>query len=307
MQGIKRIDETAFIGRDIGTVTIVRELGRGNMGIVFIAFQKSLRRQVAVKVLPKSVVVNEEARQQFLDEAEIIAGLSHPNIIPIFEMGETTDFYYQVMQLVTGSDLKAIIRDRLKHPVSIRRLLPLYQTIDLMAQVLDGLDYAHHEGIIHQDIKPANILVEQRGMRPLIADFGIAKTAQTEYKEVDTIVGTPLYLSPEHARGLETDARSDIYSAGVVLFEMLAGKLPLHSESIEEVFRRKLQAPDTVFALKPHDASPLINEELEAILLRAMAGNPVNRYQSCAAFRADLLRFRDKYVPRPPQGQEPPA
>lgn len=292
MNTIKKVDFTSYIGKDLGGVTILRELGRGNMGIVFVAFQRSLKRQVAVKALPKMLAHTNKASEQFRDEAEIIAGLSHPNIIPIFEMGENDDIYYQVMQLIVGSDLRTIIKKRLKYPVPSKRVLPIDETLDIMIQVLDGLAYAHDEGIVHQDVKPANILLEEKTKRPLIADFGIARTAQMEYSSGGMIVGTPTYLSPEQARTEETDQRTDVYSAGVVLFEMLAGVLPMRKEKIRDLLLRKINDPDSVFPQRPSEVSPHIDESLERIIMRATAGSLEARYPTCRAFKEDLSSYR---------------
>jgi eukaryotic-like serine/threonine-protein kinase len=291
---VKRIDETKFLNRELGTVLIQRELGRGNMGLVFVGLQRSLKREVAVKVLPKAVVSNALARRQFRDEAETVAILNHPNIVPIFEMGETDDCYYQVMQLVAGRDLRTLIRERYRMPLNGMRIYPLEATLEIMAQVLDGLYYAHVEGVVHQDIKPANILVEERSMRPRLADFGIAKTAQLEYNTNGFVVGTPLYLSPEQAAGGQTDRRSDLYSAGVVLFEMLCGALPLRNESVEQFMARKIESPDSIFAKRPSEASPHISPELEEIILTALAGDPDMRFDDCRIFRERLVRFRNQ-------------
>jgi eukaryotic-like serine/threonine-protein kinase len=302
---MKKIDETPFLGRELGTVVLERELGRGNMGIVFVGLQKTLKRQVAVKVLPKSQVSSDMARQQFRDEAETVAVLNHPNIVPIFEMGEVDDCYFQVMQLVNGKDLRTIIKDRYRNPVNGRRALPLAQCIDLATQMLDGLGYAHAEGVVHQDIKPANILVETRSMRPLIADFGIAKTAQIEYSTQGFVVGTPLYLSPEQAAGRTTDNRSDIYSAGVVFFESITGALPLRNEGVDQFLNRKIQSPETIFAKKPSEASPEITPELEDIIMTALAPDPQHRFQDCRAFRERLLHFKTSRASRPAEWVRP--
>lgn len=297
---IRSYDVTQLIGQDLGGTTVLKLLGRGAMGAVFVAFQKSLKRQVAVKVLPKSVATTELSRSQFLDEAETIAALSHPYIIPIFEMGETTDVYYQVMQLVQGSDLNNIIRNHLKHPVPSQRLIPIGTTISLIVSVLEGLSYAHAEGVIHQDMKPANILIEQKTRRPLIADFGIARTAQAEYKAQGLIVGTPLYLAPEQASAQATDARADIYSMGVILFEMLAGAIPVNQETAKQLLIRKVRNPSTVYTRRPSECSPIVNAEMERIILKAVAPRREDRYQSCSEFIADLHGFRDKFVQRKP-------
>ncbi len=296
MSNIKNIDFTQYIGKDLGGVTVLRELGRGNMGIVFVAFQRSLKRQVAVKALPKALAHNTRASEQFRDEAEIIAGLSHPNVIPIFEMGENEDVYFQVMQLVNGSDLRTIIKNRLKYPVPSKRVLPILESVGIMIQVLDGLAFAHDEGIIHQDVKPANILMEVKTKRPLILDFGIARTAQMEYSSGGMIVGTPSYLSPEQARTEQTDARTDVYSAGVVLYEMLAGSLPMRKEKVRDLLLRKINQPDSLFIQSPSTFSPHIDSDMEKILLKATAGSLDARYSDCRAFQQDLVRYRDTHL-----------
>jgi eukaryotic-like serine/threonine-protein kinase len=181
------INTKAFIGRELGTVTLLKVLGQGANGVVFAAFQRTLKRQVAVKVLPKSEALRQTSRELFLQEAEMVAALNHPNIIPIFEMGEAADCYYQVMQLVQGSDLETIIEKRLNNPLPTRRSLSVADSLNIMAQVLDGLGYAHDEGVIHQDIKPSNTLIEERSRRPLIADFGIATTLGLEIQDKDAI------------------------------------------------------------------------------------------------------------------------
>lgn len=289
-----QFDATRYIGHTLGNVTIVKELGRGSMGIVYIGYQKSLKRQVAVKMLPKVRVTDEFFSRQFREEAEIIAVLSHPNIIPIFEMGEHEEYYYQVMQLIGGADLSSVLKRRLRHPVVSKRLLPLEQTLKLVTDVLDGLGYAHEEGVVHQDIKPGNILVEQRRGRPLIADFGIAKAAQAEYQAEGLVVGSPTYLSPEQAAGRETDHRTDIYAVGIMLFEMLAGDLPIRREGAKNMIIRKIRQPDTFFTAPPSGFSPLIDDRLEEIILRAVRPDPAERYPDCESLREVLLDYDER-------------
>ena len=277
---IVSFDFNGFIGRDIGNVTILKELGRGNRGVVFIGFQKSLKRQVAVKILPKVCATTEEQREQFRDEAETLAILSHPNIITIFEMGEESDFYFQTMQLISGADLDKIITRYLKYPVPTKRLIPLNYAVDLIIQVVGGLGYAHDEGIIHQDIKPSNVLIEKRTKRPLIVDFGIAKTAHVEPQlKEGLVIGSPIYMSPEQASGKETDRRTDIYSLGVLFLKMLTGILPVRKENAEEILVRKIKRPDTFLPRTLTDASPLINDELEKIILKAIEVDAAKRYK----------------------------
>jgi serine/threonine-protein kinase len=282
-----------FIGREIGNVTLIRELGRGVMGVVFVAFQKSLKRQVAVKVLAKNRETMQLASELFRDEGEVVAVLSHPNIIPIFEMGETDDCYFQVMQLVDGIDLRSTMKRVSKHPVPSKRLIPLDEGIDIIIQVADALGYAHEEGVVHQDIKPANILIENRTRRPLVADFGIARAFAGEYKSDGLVVGSPLYMAPEQAMGKVTDGRADIYSLGVMLFEIAAGSLPIRLEDkVERILERKKYAPDTFFIKLPSQVSSHIDSSLEKIIMKATAAIVEQRYQTCAALCDDLKRFQ---------------
>ncbi|NBB91835.1 MAG: protein kinase [Gammaproteobacteria bacterium] len=291
MSEISAYDYTGAIGRAFGNFIVVRELGRGAMGAVFVGYQKSLKRQVAIKLLPKALARSELARQQFRDEAETIAILNHPHIITIFESGEDDDYFYQVMQLVEGQDLAHILAKLKRHPVPARRILPLHHSLRLIGEVLDGLDFAHEEGVIHQDLKPANILVDNRTGRALIADFGIAKTQQIEYAARGMIVGTPQYLSPEQAAADETDRRTDIYSVGVILFELIAGQLPVRRESGKETVARKISAPDTFFTKPPSACSPAIDGGLESIILKATAADPGRRFGTCRAFGQALQRW----------------
>jgi serine/threonine protein kinase len=301
------IEWNAFIGRELANVTLVKELGRGMMGVVFVGFQKSLKRQVAVKVLHKAKVRNAAAWQSFRDEGEALAVLNHPNIVPIYEMGETDDCYFQVMQLVEGSDLRSIIKRNLKHPIPAKRLIPVENTIEIMLKTLDGLGFAHEGGVIHQDIKPANILIENRDGRPLIADFGIARIVEVEYSSEGKIVGTPLYMSPEQAGGKEVDGRADIYSMGVILFEMLVGKLPVREESVTNIIERKKFAPDTFFMTRPRGVSSLVDESLEQIVFKAIETDPAKRYHRCEDFIHDLKRYRQNSLPlsRSSEGRMP--
>ena len=291
MAGIASVDLLQYIGANIGTVTLVKLLGRGGMGAVFIGYQASLKRQVAVKILPKSVASSERARQMFRDEAETVGILSHPNIVPVYEMGETGDFFFQVMQLVVGQDLKTILGKARKHPVPTKRILPMPETFRYIRQILDALGYAHEEGVFHQDIKPANILVDDRFRRALVADFGIARTVWAEYGTKPALVGTPVYMSPEQAACTAVDGRTDIYSVGVILFEMTAGYLPTHNEPVAGLIKRKKTEPDTFFTARPSEINPSINGELETIINKAIASNPDNRFADCMEFKTVLETY----------------
>jgi eukaryotic-like serine/threonine-protein kinase len=291
------VDWNAFVGRELGNVTLIRELGRGVMGVVFVGYQKSLKRQVAVKILAKAADSPELSSALFRDEGEMVAVLAHPNIIPIFEMGEADNCFFQVMQLVDGTDLRSILRSIARHPLPRKRHMPLTEAIGYMLQILDALQYAHEEGVIHQDIKPANILVEKRSKRPLVADFGIARALAGEYKSEGLVVGTPLYMAPEQVTGNVTDGRSDLYSAGVILFEMAAGSLPVrNSERAEQILLRKKNAPDTFFTAKPSEVSSQVDAQLERIIIKATLPAAEWRYASCKAFADDLREYGEQHL-----------
>jgi len=291
MTTIASIDLSQYIGATIGTVTLVKLLGQGAMGAVFIGYQATLKRQVAVKILPKSLASSTRAQQMFRDEAETVGILNHPNIVPVYEMGETSDFFFQVMQLVVGHDLRTIIGKAGKHPVPTKRILPLPETIQSICQVLDALGYAHEEGVFHQDIKPANILVDDRFKRSLVADFGIARTLWAEYSSKAMLVGTPKYMSPEQASCAAIDGRTDIYSVGVMLMEMTAGILPMHKEPLADMIKRKRSEPDTFFTARPSEINPSISSELEAIIFKAIAALPENRFADCLEFKTALEAY----------------
>ncbi|MBW2306249.1 MAG: serine/threonine protein kinase [Deltaproteobacteria bacterium] len=292
VESIQTLNTDRFLGRHVGTCTIIKELGRGSMGIVYVAYQRSLKRPVAVKILPKVLIKDLISARLFQQEAETIAILNHPNIIPVYEVGETEDFYFLIMQLVQGMALSDIMDRALKHVVPYRRLIPLEDTLRMVMQVLEALDYAHEEGIIHRDIKPANILVEERTQRAMISDFGIAKAIMGEDLNQGVIVGTPNYMAPEQASGKELDGRADIYAVGCMLFEMVAGKLPFREEKIMDLVRRKANEPESVFLRRPSEINPRISPELEKIILRAVMANPDDRFSSGREFKEALENFR---------------
>ena len=291
MATISSTDLLRYVGTNIGTVTLVKLLGQGSMGAVFVGYQTTLKRQVAVKILPKSLANSPKAQKMFRDEAETIGILNHPNIVPVYEMGETGDFFFQIMQLIAGNDLRTLIGRARKHPVPTKRILPFSETIHYLCQVLDALDYAHDEGVFHQDIKPANILIDDRFKRPIVADFGIARTIWAEYSASSSLFGTPLYISPEQAARLETDGRTDMYAVGVILMEMVAGLLPVRSESPADMVQRKKNDPDSFFTARPSELNPAIDRELESIIGTATASLPANRFADCLEFKVELETY----------------
>lgn len=287
-----QFDTSSYIGREIKGVTLVELVGRGAMGAVFVGFQSSLKRKVAVKIFAKKNSAMPFFELRFRDEAETVAVLNHPFIAPVFDMGETDDLLYLMMQLIEGENLKDLLKRNQLNPIPSKRLLPACFVVDIMIKILDALDYAHREGVIHQDIKPGNIIIEERSNRPVLVDFGIAHSAITESDASSYIMGTPLYMSPEQVFSTKPDNRSDIYSAGIVLFEALVGKLPLEKNKSDQLLAIKRQDPEMLFTCRPSQCNPAITFDLERIILKAIATDPQNRYQSCIGFKQDLEKFR---------------
>lgn len=291
---LPRVSVNHLVGSNLGTCRIIKELGRGSMGIVFLGYQTTLKRPVAVKVLPKALVVDPVAGARFRQEAETAAILTHPHIIPIYEVGETEELYFMVMQLVKGMALSQVLERVRKHPLPSRRLVPLGEGIRILLQVLDGLSYAHEEEVVHRDIKPANILLESKTRRVLLSDFGIAKELRGEDLDQGRALGTPLYMAPEQAMSKEVDGRADIYAVGVILFEMAVGTLPIYPEPVEKLRQRKVSEPLGMFSKRPSECHPRVDKELEGIILKAMALNPEERFTTCGEFAQALNEYRSK-------------
>jgi len=293
---LPRISVDHLVGSTLGTCRIIKELGRGSMGIVFLGYQVTLKRPVAVKVLPKELVLDPVAGARFRQEAETAAILSHPHIIPIYEVGETESLYFMVMQLVRGMALSQVLDRVRKHPVPSKRLMELGEGIRILLQVLDALSYAHDEEIVHRDIKPANILLEAKTRRVLVSDFGIAKELRGEDLDGGKALGTPLYMAPEQAMGQEVDGRADIYAVGVILFEMAVGSLPIYPEPVEKLRQRKVSDPLGMFSKRPSQCHPRVDRELEGIIMKAISLKPEDRYQDCPEFSRALRAYRSRQM-----------
>jgi serine/threonine protein kinase len=282
----------SFIGKEINNIVLVEFIGKGAMGAVFVGYQKSLKRKVAVKVFPKFVNKQQKVCVHFREEAEIVAGLNHPNIVPVFDMGDTPDFLFITMQLITGEDLRTMIHRHSLHPVPACRTMDPAAVLDMLVPVLDALAYAHEEGVIHQDIKPGNILIEERSKRPYLADFGIARSAMNTEDESTMIMGTPLYIAPEQISEETPDPRADIYSAGTVLYEAIAGKLPFKKTTVEALLNLKVNNPEALYSLPPSQSCSAIDAPLERIILKAIAPRKEDRYQSCRSFHHELSLYQ---------------
>jgi eukaryotic-like serine/threonine-protein kinase len=260
-----------------GRYKIVRKLGTGGMANVYLAEDQELGRRVAIKILDDRHASDGQFVERFRREAQNAAGLSHPNIVSIYDRGEAEGTYYIAMEYLDGRSLKELIVSRGPAPIHV--------SIDYTRQILAALRFAHRNRIVHRDIKPHNVLVDSDG-RLKVTDFGIARAGASEMTEAGSIVGTAQYLSPEQAKGTAVDARSDIYSAGVVLYELLTGRVPFTGDTAVEIAMRHLSAvPEPPSALRD-DVPP----ELDKVVLRALAKDPEDRYQTAEEMDAELDR-----------------
>ena len=260
-----------------GRYRILRKLGSGGMANVYLAEDEDLGRRVAIKILSERYANDESFNERFRREAKSAASLSHPNIVSIYDRGEADGIPYIAMEVIEGRSLKELILTR--------GPLPLATAIDYTHQILDALRFAHRNGIIHRDIKPHNILLGAEN-RAKVTDFGIARAGASQMTEVGSIMGTAHYLSPEQARGAPVTAASDLYSVGVVLYEMLTGQVPFNGDSAIEIAMKHLnETPRPPSSLRPE-----LTPELDQVVLRALAKNPEDRYQASEEFSADLDR-----------------
>lgn len=302
MLTIGKLNLDHLVGRQVGTSVLLKKLGHGAMSAVFAAFQKTLKRQIAVKILPKSLLT-EKAAAFFQQEAESAAILSHPNIIPVYEVGETEEFLFFTMQLVKGHELSYYIRQAKKNIVPSKRFMPLKTVIKLMLKILEALAYAHDNDIVHRDIKPDNIMIEDHSKRPLITDFGVARVSRTTGKSDRLLLGTPMYIAPEQILSGSVDGRADMYSAGVMMLEMLMGRLPYPPyETAMDLLKMKLALKDRIFQQRPSQVHPVANRAMDEILFKALAFDRNRRYASCRDFASELKLFLKKLTTPSPSG-----
>nr|WP_326184081.1 Stk1 family PASTA domain-containing Ser/Thr kinase [uncultured Oscillibacter sp.] len=258
---------------------ILERIGTGGMAVVYKAKCHRLNRLVAVKILKADLAQDADFRRRFNAESQAVAQLSHPNIVSVYDVSKGGDTEYIVMELIDGITLKQYMEKRGQ--------LNWRESLHFITQIMRGLSHAHSRGIVHRDIKPQNIMVLRDGSVK-VADFGIACLENSAQTLTQQALGSVHYISPEQARGDRTDARSDIYSAGVVLYEMLAGRLPFEGDSAVSVAIQHLSS----IPLAPREINPEIPEQLELICMKAMAPDLERRYLSADAMIADLEAFR---------------
>jgi len=275
------VQEVSQSKPSLGRYEILEELGRGAMGIVYKGRDPKLNRVTAIKTIRFTDDFDEEQaakiREQFYREAEVVAKLSHPNIVTIFDVGEDLDLSYLAMEYLEGESLEGFARKD--------NLMPIRKGIDVAAQVCDALAYAHGHGIVHRDIKPANIMILKNGLVK-VTDFGIARATASSKTRTGVIKGTPYYMSPEQISGMKVDGRSDIFSLGIVFYQLLTGELPFGGENLAAI----MYQITTVDPEPPTKHNPKIYKAAVAILNRALEKSLESRYQD-AKQMGDHLRL----------------
>ena len=268
-----------IIGKTIANrYEIISQTGVGGMATVYTARDNVLNRKVAIKVLKDEFTTDEEFVKRFNSEAQAAASLSHPNIVSIYDVGNEDGIYYIVMELVRGKTLKQIITEE--------GALPWKWSVNIAMQIASALDTAHKNNIVHRDIKPHNIIITEDGVAK-VTDFGIAKAvSNSTITAFGTTIGSVHYFSPEQAKGGYTDAKSDIYSLGVVMYEMLTGRVPFDSDTSVSVALKHMQEPP----VPPMEINDNIPQAVNDIILKAMEKEPMARYQTATAMMRDLSR-----------------
>jgi serine/threonine-protein kinase len=264
------------------TYVIGNRIGGGGMGDVYVATHKTLGDKRAIKLLADDLAKDPVLVERFINEAKIEANLQHPNIVKVFDIGQKDQFYYLVMSFVEGEDLDKVIRERKK----TRMPMDVRESVNIALQVVKALECAHDNGIVHRDLKPSNIRIDRYGTI-IVMDFGIARVRQAGLQGKTVLgerLGTPLYMSPEQAAGRPVDTRSDLYSLGVILYEMLSGANPFEAENPIAICMKHIQyePPDLI------DVRPEVPPEISDIVKRLLAKDPDNRYQDAAGLRQAL-------------------
>lgn len=263
----------------LGRYKILKELGRGAMGVVYLGKDPTIQRFVAIKTMRLDEIDDaeklQEVKTRFFREAESTGRLTHPNIVTIYDAGEEQDLGYIAMEVLEGTTLK--------HWSRKPNLLPLDKLIPILATVADALDYAHQEGVVHRDIKPANIMIT-KGATVKVMDFGIAKMASSSKTQTNIVLGTPTYMSPEQIAGKKVDGRSDVFSLGVVLYEMLSGRPPFTADNLSALLFAIAHNPHPSIKVLRPDIAPALQQVLD----QALEKDPAMRFRRAAEFAQEL-------------------
>ena len=259
-------------GETIGKYRIIERLGRGGMADVYKAYQPGLDRYVAIKVLHSFLAEEEDFVGRFEREATAVAKLRHPNIVQVIDFDHERDLYYMVMEFIDGPTLKAELRERSR----MGQPFDPKETARILTAIGNAVDYAHRRGMVHRDLKPANIMFTSEG-QPVLTDFGIAKiVGATRYTVTGAVSGTPAYMSPEQGQGERGDERSDIYSLGVILYEMVTGRVPFDADTPFAIIMKHINDPLPL----PRQVYPQLPESVERVILKTLSKNPNDRYQT---------------------------
>lgn len=286
-----------LVGRDLGKYRLVKRLGQGGMADVYKSYQASLARYVAIKVIHSHLAEDEEFIERFESEAMAVASLHHPHIVQVFDFAREDDLYYMVMELVDGSTLEA----ELKTYKERQALMPLAETAAIFQALASAIDYAHEREVIHRDLKPSNIMFTPR-RRVVLTDFGIARImSRPSLTSKNAVIGTPAYMSPEQAQGEAIDKRSDIYSLGVILYELATGQVPFEGDHPIAIV---LKLVNESWPL-PTSVNPNLPQAVEQVILKAMSKTPADRYQS-AAEMAEALQQALAAPEAPPHVERSP-
>ncbi len=291
-----------WIGQTVSKVVIQERLGRGSMAEVYLGYHTTLERPMVVKILYAHLTEDPQLRSRFHTEARAVATLRHPNIVRVFDFDSTDGRPYIVMELIEGISLETYLASLCEQDET----MPHEATVHILQRLAEALDYAHAEGVLHRDIKPGNVMLRNGGSRivageplpagiqPVLTDFGLARISfAPEHTAPGTVMGTPAYMSPEQVEGGAVDERSDIYSLGVLAYEMLAGYRPFRSKSDSAASTMYMQVHS------PAPPLPLERTQVQPVFDRALAKDPSQRYATASAFSADLERCLNSPAPRP--------
>jgi serine/threonine protein kinase len=287
---------SSLLGKRLGVYELQEEIGRGAMGIVYRGRQVTLDRTVAVKVLLESLVGDESFVTRFIREARIVASLSHPNIIHVYDAGVSDNLLYFAMEFISGPTVAQLLKQNGR--------LPVAQAVEIAVQVASALDYAHVEArLVHRDVKPENMMLDRWG-KVKVVDFGLARVAGTNaITRVGTVVGSLYYVPPEQLLGHKLDGRADVYALGVALYEMMTGQRPYRGRSLAEMTQAIISGPLT----PPSSLEPSVPKELETVLYKALMRDREQRFSSAAEFEAELRRWASSGAKAPLTAQAAPS